>query len=63
MLEFRNMLINEEFREISQNFSLFGQLLFPIEKYCLNVFLNELKFCKVSQNSKSADSKNVCFLS
>ena len=41
------------FRETSQNFSSFEQLLFPIEKCCLNVCLNELKFCKVSQNTKS----------
>ena len=41
------------FRETSQKFSSFEQLLFPIEKSCLNVCLNELKFCKVSRNPKS----------
>ena len=34
-------------------FSSFRQLLFPVEKCHLNVCLNELKFCKVSPNSKS----------
>ena len=38
------------FRETSQNFSTFRQLLFPVEKCRLNIFLNELKFCKVSWN-------------
>ena len=41
------------FHETSQNFSSFRQLLFPVEKCCLNVCLNELKFCKVSRNPKS----------
>ena len=41
------------FHETSQNFSSFGQLLFPIEKCCLNVCLNVLKFCKVSRIPKS----------
>ena len=41
------------FRETSQNFSLIWQLLLHIEKCCLNVFLNKLRFFKVSQNPKS----------
>ena len=41
------------FCEISQNFSSYQQLLLPIEKCPLNDCLNELKFCKVSRNSKS----------
>ena len=36
-----------------QNFSSFEQLLFHTEEYGLNVCLNELKFCKVSQIPKS----------
>ena len=42
------------FHETSQNSSSFGQLLFPVEKCHLNVFVwMSWNFCKVSQNSKS----------
>ena len=54
-------LFDSLIHETLQNFSSFGQLLFPIEKsclnVCLNVCLNDLKFCKGSLNPHS----NICW--
>ena len=44
----------KNFMSLLNNFSnQVYRLLFPIEKCCLNVCLNEMKFCKVSRNPKS----------
>jgi len=43
--------------------SIFGQLLFPLEKCCLNISLNELKLSRFHEILNQTVAENISFVS
>ena len=43
--------------------SIFGQLLFPLEKCCLNISLNELKLSRFHEILNQTVAENISFIS